>query len=100
MNVRFLAPARTEFRRAVEYYEAQRPGLGAAFREEVYSAVERIEKMPDAWRPLSKNTRRHRIQKFPYGVIYAVVQGEIVIVAIAHAHREPEYWQSRLSRRP
>ena len=95
MNIRFLAPARKDLRDAIKYFEGQRSGLGAIFRDEVYAAVERIEKHPKAWRELSPNTRRHRIQKFSYGVIYAIEAGEILIVAIAHSHREPDYWRGR-----
>lgn len=88
-------PARTELREAIEYYEGQQPGLGTSFRDAVYAALERIEKHPSAWRQLSPNTRRHRIQKFPYGVIYAVEADELLIIAIAHSHREPDYWRGR-----
>ena len=95
MNVRFLSPARKEFRETVRYYEGQRAGRGVEFRDEVYAAIERIRKHPKAWRELSANTRRHRIHRFPYGVIYAIEAGEILILAVAHAHREPEYWRGR-----
>jgi hypothetical protein len=47
----------------------------------------------------SPGTRRCLIAKFPYGVIYhySPEQDEIVIVAIAHLHRRPDYWVSRES---
>ena len=95
MNIRFLAPARTELRDTIAYYDGQRPGLGTTFRDEVYAAVERIKKYPKAWRELSPNTRRHRIQKFPYGVIYAIEAEELLIIAVAHSHKEPDYWRGR-----
>lgn len=95
MNIRFLAPARAELRDAISYYEGIRAGLGASFRDEVYAAVSRIERHPQAWRELSPNSRRHRIQKFPYGIIYAIEADEILILAIAHSHREPDYWRGR-----
>ena len=95
MNVRFLTLAQTELREAIRYYENQRPGLGVEFRDEVFGAVERIKTHPLAWRELSPNTRRHRIHRFPYGVIYAIESDELLVLAIAHAHREPEYWRGR-----
>lgn len=95
MNIRFLAPARAELRDAIKFYEDQRPGLGISFRDEVHAAVERVAKHPKAWRALSPNTRRHRIQKFPYGVIYAIDADEVLIIAIAHSHRDPDYWRER-----
>jgi plasmid stabilization system protein ParE len=70
VTVRFLDAARDDLRDAIWFYETERPGLGAKFRDEVLSALERIKHFPEAWRPLSKNTRRCRTHRFPYGVIY------------------------------
>jgi hypothetical protein len=58
--------------------------------------VGRIEAHPDAWQPLSANTRRCRTRKFPYGVIYQNRAGEILIVAVAHLHRKPGHWSDRV----
>jgi len=42
-------------------------------------------------------SRRCLVYKFPYGVIYQYQEdkNEILIVAIAHLHRKPDYWYSR-----
>jgi mRNA-degrading endonuclease RelE of RelBE toxin-antitoxin system len=29
---------------------------------------------------------------FPYGIVYEIQKDEIVIIAIANLHREPDYW--------
>ncbi|MBF8270086.1 MAG: Plasmid stabilization system protein [Gammaproteobacteria bacterium] len=84
-----------EFREAVAYYESQNSGLGKLFRDEVYEAVERIKRYPNAWTPLSGDIRRCRTQRFPYGLIYEATGSEILIIAVAHMHRRPEYWQNR-----
>jgi plasmid stabilization system protein ParE len=96
LKARFLRAAQNDLQEAARYYERQRPGLGAEFREEIRSTIERIKKLPDAWHPLSQNTRRCQTRRFPYGVIYQVRREEILIVAIAHLHREPERWKNRL----
>jgi plasmid stabilization system protein ParE len=96
VKVRFLEAARNELRDAIRFYEAQRSGLGAEFRDEVRSTLERIKHLPEAWHPLSQNTRRCRTHRFPYGVIYQVKVEEILVVAIAHLHRRPEYWKKRI----
>jgi len=99
LKAKFLEAARSELRAAVRYYEERRPGLGGEFRAQVRNAVERIERLPHAWPNLSENTRRCRLSRFPYGVIYVVDNGEVVIVAIAHSHRDPVYWRNRLEER-
>jgi plasmid stabilization system protein ParE len=45
---------------------------------------------------LSQNTRRCRTHRFPYGIIYQAKRDEILIVAVAHLHREPDNWLERL----
>lgn len=96
MTVSFLEAARRDLRAAVSYYEGQRPGLGREFREEVRAAIERIRALPEAWHPLSENTRRCRTRRFPYGLIYQVQGEEVLIVAVAHLHRDPDYWKDQI----
>jgi plasmid stabilization system protein ParE len=96
VKARFLKAAQVDMNEAARYYESQRPGLGVEFREEVRSTVERIKGLPDAWHPLSENTRRCQTRRFPYGVIYQARSDEVIIVAVAHLHREPEHWKDRL----
>ena len=96
MNVRFLEAARSDLREAIRYYNKQQPGLGRELRDEDYATIERITRLPEAWRALSENTRRCRVHRFPYGVIYQIRSDEILIVAIAHLHREPGSWVDRL----
>jgi hypothetical protein len=36
------------------------------------------------------------VRRFPFALVYAVDKTEILIVAVAHTHRRPEYWHDRL----
>ncbi|MDX6559674.1 MAG: hypothetical protein QOF72_2723 [Blastocatellia bacterium] len=96
MKARFLLPARRELNEAVHYYNAQRVLLGEEFRDEAWETVRRIKEFPQAWHPLGGSIRRCQMRRFPFGVIYEPTELEIVIIAIAHLHREPEYWRTRL----
>ncbi len=96
MKTRFLLPARSELREAVHYYNAQRVRLGEEFRDEAWETIRRIKELPLAWHPLGGAIRRCQMRRFPYGIIYEHTDVEIVIIAIAHLHREPEYWRSRV----
>jgi len=97
VTVRLLDVAQQELEEAVAYYNGQAPGLGDAFLLEVVSAIDRISRHPRAWHPLGKNTRRCRLRRFPYGLIYHQDQEGILIVAVAHSHRRPGYWRDRLN---
>lgn len=98
MRVRFLQTAEFEFDQALRWYEAQSPHLGDAFLIEVLSAADRIALYPDAWQSLDEGVRRIRLSRFPYGLIYTTEGGDILVLAVAHLHREPDYWRDRLKR--
>ena len=92
MNVNFLDAAEKELDEGIDYYNAQRAGLGFEFLNQVQSAVARIKQYPDAWQQLSPRTRRCLIKQF----IYQIRANEVLIVAITHLHRKPDYWINRL----
>lgn len=94
--IRFLAAAQQELDEAVVFHEGQVIGLGRVFLAEVLAALELVRRYPAAWHPLSTNTRRCRLRRFPYGLIYHEDGSDILIVAVAHLHRRPEYWRDRL----
>ena len=98
MTVRLLEVAEIELDQAIRWYAAQAPGLGDAFLIEVLSAADRISHFPDAWQRLDEGVRRCRLSRFPFGLIYAVEDGDILVLAVAHLHREPDYWRDRLKR--
>jgi hypothetical protein len=35
------------------------------------------------------------LTRFPYGVIYGLEGDTIIVVAVAHLHRQPRYWADR-----
>ncbi|MBF0192854.1 MAG: type II toxin-antitoxin system RelE/ParE family toxin [Magnetococcales bacterium] len=96
MMIHFLEIAQQELDEAVAFHEAQAKGLGQVFLAEVLAALELMRRHPEGWQQLSRNTRRCRLRRFPYGVIYLADQSEILIVAIAHLHRRPDYWHERI----
>jgi len=74
----------------------QVPGLGRDFIQEVRAAVLRINQWPDAWQPLDAEIRRCRTHRFPYGVIYSIEQGQVLILSVMHLHRHPDSWRKNL----
>lgn len=96
MELRFLEIAEWELDDAIRYYQSESLGLGNEFLFEVIKSLDRISHFPNAWHPFSENTRCCQLSRFPYGIIYQVLETEILIVAIAHLHRKPEYWKDRI----
>jgi len=94
-DVRILAPAELEMIEAATYYEAHALGLGNDFLDEIETAVNRIRDFPEAASPLDFNIRRQLISRFPYALLYRIDPAEIVILAVMHFKRRPNYWISR-----
>ena len=99
MNILLLDAAQFELDEAIEWYTNEAPGLGDALLVETLKAFKLIAQFPHAWHPLSAQARRCRLNRFPYSVIYAVEANEVLVIAIAHQHRKPNYWRDRLQNR-
>ncbi len=97
MKVRLLPAAQSELDEAIHWYAQQAPGLGDSFLVEFLRTIQLIERHPLGWHPLSNQTRRCRLRRFPYGVIYNIDQDDILVVAVAHLHRRPAYWRGRVN---
>jgi plasmid stabilization system protein ParE len=95
-RIQFLAAARREFRRAVDRYDAESPGLGDEFITEVNRCVDHIGEFPDTGSPHLADTRRMLTRRFPYSIVYQQRGEQIFVVAVAHQRRKPDYWLRRL----
>lgn len=95
MQVVFSIPAAMELEAATRFYELEHPGLGQRFRREVGAAARRIGRYPLAWSLEGDDVRRCLLQRFPYKLLYAVEADQVVILAVAHQHRRPDYWLDR-----
>jgi toxin ParE1/3/4 len=80
---------------AFKWYENKRTGLGASLLLCVEEGLAKILRSPEMYPVVHKNTRRFLIRRFPYGIFYLLDQGLIVVLAVTHAHRDPQTWQSR-----
>lgn len=96
MNLEFLPEARTEFYEATAYYEDKESGLGKRFKAEIQEACATILDHPLLWREREGGFRRVNCPVFPYFIAYYVRGCTIVIAAVAHGSRHPDYWKRRL----
>ena len=92
MKIKIVEPARREFLEAKEYYEIEQSGLGNKFATEIKRAIKRIKGYPDAFPEAIRGVRKCAIHKFPYKILYAIEQKDILILAFAHQHRRSNYW--------
>jgi hypothetical protein len=45
---------------------------------------------------MSGNVRRCLLNRFPYAIYYGVAEDGVVVIAVSHLRRKPDYWLERL----
>lgn len=96
MQIRLLEIAQIELDESIDYYNSESEGLGDEFLVEVLRALDRIVNFSQAWHPFTNDTRRCQLRRFPYGIIYQLLDTEILVIAVANLHRTPDYWKNRI----
>jgi hypothetical protein len=95
MKFSFHPEAEEELLYAIDYYEECSPGLGTDFSFELYSSIKQIIAHPDAWAVLDGDIRRILLKRFPFGLLYTLIDDEIFILSVMHLRRNPDYWKQR-----
>jgi len=85
---------------AAVWYDARHKGLGLEFVEDVIRVWDLLAENPliNSRRHRTRNIRWRYPARFPYRVIYEVVEAEqtVVVAAVLHAARHDRHWQRRL----
>jgi toxin ParE2 len=92
---RLIAEAQRELRSGTSFYEAEYPGLGKDFVVEIRRLCRRIVEAPRLGTEVQPGVRRRLVRRFPYAILYAVENSEIIVLAVAHQSRRPGYWTFR-----
>lgn len=96
MDYSFHTLADKEIDEIVEYYDGVEEPLGHEFYNELQNAITRVVRLPDAWQKVWPSARRCLLNRFPYQLVYQQRPDGILIVAVMHLRREPNYWVDRL----
>lgn len=92
----FHPRADDEFAEAIAYYAQQSEGVGERFYAHIQQLTAEVEAAPHLHRPWHHGTRRHFSRPFPFALIYAERPTQVLIIAVAHFKRRPDYWRERL----
>ncbi len=96
MNVLFHPEAEAEFVEAVAYYEGVETGMGLDFAQEIERSLSLVAAYPALWPKADGAIRRCLVRRFPYGLLYAEREDHVLILAVMHLHRHPDYWKTRI----
>ena len=96
MKVRRLSPAEEEYVQSAAFYLEESPQAAERFADEVEEAVAEIASDPTRYPIYDDVVRRKVLNVFPFSIYYIPESDEVVIVAIMHNSRRPNYWRDRL----
>lgn len=77
-------------------YEAASTNLGDDFLDDVQRVIDALCESPLLGPGIGGKFRRALLHRFPFSLIYSVESDGILIVAVAHQRRRPDYWRNRL----
>lgn len=98
MKYKFHPEAFEEYLQATSWYSERDPGIAVGFVESVEDAIERILDAPKRWRIVDEDIRRCLTRVFSYAILYTIEDEYVLIVAVMHCSREPDYWNSRIEK--
>ena len=87
--------ALSEMKAALDWYLERSDQAAVNFAAELDRAVDLIIRSPGRWPIGEHHTRKFVLTRFPFAIVYREKQTAIHIIAVAHGHRNPEYWKDR-----
>ena len=94
--VEYLPEALNELHAAASYHEAKVPKYGARFLNDAERTCEILQEFPLFGRELDDVFRRVNLPSFPYFFAYVIRGDRIIIAAVSHSSRHPDYWKDRI----
>ena len=86
--------ALSDLKAALGWYLARNETAAAKFVEEIDRGVGLVVESPARWPKGENGTRKFILSRFPFAIVYREKRTTVQILAIAHGHRNPEYWKA------
>ena len=94
--VEYHQGALADVKSAVAWYRKRSPKAASDFVEELRRGTDTIRETPERW-PMGKNdTRRFLLWRFPFAIVYSEQESVVMVWAVAHGSRRPDYWAHRV----
>ncbi len=95
LPINYLPAAQRDFEDSFEWYAERSVVAAERFANAIDAALIRIAHDPHILSHVDRVHRECPVRKFPFRIIFRQLEDQILIVAIAHAKRRPNYWHSR-----
>jgi toxin ParE1/3/4 len=88
--------AAKDIRSVHAWYREISPQFAAAFVRRIDEAIEYAREWPLMYQLVYRDFRRVPLRRFPYALFYRAEDERIVVVAVLHQVRDPQFIESRL----
>jgi toxin ParE1/3/4 len=99
-RVEFRPEVEQDVAAAADWYEVRQPGLGQEFVEEIIQVWDALADNPllGCRRHPTRNIYWRYPDRFPYRIIYEVMESEhrVIVAAVLHAARHDRHWRRRI----
>ena len=87
--------AETEFAESLRWYAERNIEAAIDFDAEFDRAIGLIGEHPERYPRCDDRHRFFLMRRFPFQIIYRIQGETVVIIAVAHTARQPDYWTRR-----
>jgi toxin ParE1/3/4 len=84
--------ARLDIAEAIDWYDERSPGRGEHFLRALDEALQKLQENPLQYQLVRGELRRSLLRPYPYNLVYAVEDDEIIVLRCLHARRDPRRW--------
>lgn len=81
---------------ALDFYLSKSHKIAHDFYSIIEYSLDTIQNAPKRCKIIENPFRSFVIQRFPFKIIYCEEENEIIVIAIAHLKRNPDYWKTRI----
>ena len=99
INISFHPSAIIDVNLSQNWYGQESKMAADKFSLSIMKSIKNLEKFPLSFPTYFANIRRAVVHGFPYNIYYQLENYKIIILAVAHTHRDPLYLTDTLKLR-
>ncbi len=94
-KIRYLNGFETDLMEAIDWYKNISSKNAINLLADIEDAIHSLSRNPLLFQKVNSRVRKANLKVYPYKIVYKIIKGELVIVALAHHKRHPKYWKKR-----
>ena len=94
-NLIICSAAEVDYTESLTWYAERSIDAANDFDAEFDRAISQIAREPECFPMCDSRHRYFLLRRFPFRIIYRIVASDIVVIAVAHGSRSPDYWATR-----